>query len=236
MSDSIEVYQDLVQGFEEQTQALKNWVEDSTLDMAWKNKVKDKFRSEREASRFAGVMERIGNRQEAVRAAIDRAQRGASTWDRKHELELQIRTAKKATVYCDGVLDLAKRAADERRACRYLLQELKDIKSLLSRKRHAWICKFDMPFPLPSSLESTADSEPADGDAGLDAGGKAGRSASSHGNKSESQSSDSEGSRNGKETGNDNQDSHSFGLGDQGGGADSGENGDAKKEQDSGGW
>jgi hypothetical protein len=155
VSNSIEVYQDLVQGFEEQTQGLKNWAEDSTLDMAWKNKVKDKFRSEREASRFASVMERIGNRQEAVRAAIDRAQCGASAWDRKHKVELQIRTARKAAVYCDGILDLAKRAADERRACRYLVQELKDIKSLLGRKRHAWICKFDMPSFSPLAKHIT---------------------------------------------------------------------------------
>jgi hypothetical protein len=43
------VYQDLVEGFEAETLALKNWAEESTLDMAWRNKVKDTLRSEREA-------------------------------------------------------------------------------------------------------------------------------------------------------------------------------------------
>ncbi|KAK4451767.1 hypothetical protein QBC34DRAFT_400720 [Podospora aff. communis PSN243] len=236
VSDSIVVYQDLVQGFEEQTQGLKSWAEDSTLDMAWKNKVKDKFRSEREASRFASVMERIGNRQEAVKAAINRAQRGTPTWDTKHEVELQIRTAKKAAVYCDGILDLARRAADERRACHYLVQELKDVKSLLGRKRHAWICKSTCACSRPWRSTQLTES-PADGE-GEDAGGKAEKAASSNGSKAGSQCSDTEDSRDGKGTGNANQDSPSFGFGDDNGAAGSncGETGDAKKEDDGGGW
>ncbi|KAK0657551.1 hypothetical protein B0T16DRAFT_488674 [Cercophora newfieldiana] len=136
---SFDVYQDLVQAFEEQTLALKTWAEESTLDMAWKNKVKDKLRSEREASKLFGVAERIGSRQEAVKAAINRAQRMVSTWERKHKIEHQIRTANKAIVCCDGVMDLAKRATKERHACWYLVQELKDMEYLLSWKRHAWI-------------------------------------------------------------------------------------------------
>lgn len=154
-SKSVNVYEDLVCGFEEQTEALKDWAEESTLDMAWKNKV-DKLRSENEASQFAGVIERIASRQESVKSAMERAKQFISSWDERHEIELQIRTAKKAVLYCDGMVDLAKRAAEDRRACGYLVQELKDVKNLLTRKRHPWICKFDfVPFLVSRLL--TAD-------------------------------------------------------------------------------
>jgi len=158
-SASIGVYRGLVEGFEEETQAL-TWAKGSTLDDLWKNKVKNRCRSEHEASKFAGVTERIRCRQDAVKAAIDRAQRAVSTWGEKHEIEHHIRTAKKAIVYCDGMVYLAKRAADERLACRYLMQELEDVKSLLDRKRHPWIRK------LAHFHRSPRDKSQADGACG----------------------------------------------------------------------
>ncbi|KAK3341371.1 hypothetical protein B0T25DRAFT_573762 [Lasiosphaeria hispida] len=136
---SLKIFQGFVQGFEDQVQPLKSWTEDYTLDAIWKDKVKDKFREQREKERVVGVAERLSFCRDAVKDAVAKAKRFTPARSDKYSIERQIRTAKKALVYCDALVDLAKRAVEERVASRQLVDELGETKDLLHPKRHPWI-------------------------------------------------------------------------------------------------
>ncbi|KAK0731429.1 hypothetical protein B0H67DRAFT_456261, partial [Lasiosphaeris hirsuta] len=138
---SLNVFQNFVQGFEDQIQPLKSWVEDYTLDAIWKDKVKDKFREQREKDRFVGVAERLSFCRDAVKDAIAKARSFTPARREKYNIERQIWTAKKALVYCDALVDLARRAIEERVASRQLVDELGETKDLLHSKRQPWICE-----------------------------------------------------------------------------------------------
>ena len=138
---SMNMFHDLVRSFEKQTLPLSEWVGGATLDMAWRDKVESSLRSDNERAQFTGAATRISDCRRVVKDATSKGKSIVSTWDEKDKIECQIRTAKKAVVYCDGVIELAGRAVHERLACRHLVQELKEIMNLLSKKRHPWICK-----------------------------------------------------------------------------------------------
>ncbi|GAB1310291.1 hypothetical protein MFIFM68171_00501 [Madurella fahalii] len=139
VNTSLAMFKALVQGFERQIEPLQDWAEDYTLDTIWKNKIRDQFRHKRERERFEGVVMRISGGRESVKDCITKAKALEATWDDRYKIEGQIRTARKALLYCDGIIDLAERAASERMACKQLVIELQDTKCLLGRKKHPWI-------------------------------------------------------------------------------------------------
>ncbi|KAK3300241.1 uncharacterized protein B0H64DRAFT_369509 [Chaetomium fimeti] len=116
LNASLKVFQPLVQCFEADVEPIRGWAENITLDIVWRNKVKEK-----DAVKDAIVMKEV--------------------WEGRHGLERQILTANKAIVFCDGIVGLAGRAASERLACKQLVVELEEARLLLSRKKHAWICR-----------------------------------------------------------------------------------------------
>lgn len=139
---SLVMFKALVRDFESQVEPLQYWAEDYTLDTIWKNKIKDKFRHKRERERFEGAAVRISGSRASVKDSIAKAKALKTAWDDRYEIEGQIRAARKALLYCDGIIDLDERAASERLACKQLVVELEDTKYLLGRKNHAWICRF----------------------------------------------------------------------------------------------
>jgi hypothetical protein len=141
LSASLKIFQPLVQSFEADIEPLRDWAEDLTLDTVWKNRVKKFFREKRDRRRYEGMAARISHSRTAVKDAIKNAKVLKETWEDKHSLERQILTAKKAIVFCDGIVGLAERAASERLACKQLVVELEEAKSLLDWKKHPWICE-----------------------------------------------------------------------------------------------
>ncbi|KAH6853617.1 hypothetical protein B0I37DRAFT_11253 [Chaetomium sp. MPI-CAGE-AT-0009] len=142
LNASLKVVWALVQCFEVDIEPLRGWAEDLTLDMVWRNKVKEKFfREKRDRRRFEGMAARISDSKTVVKNAVKDARALKEAWEDKHTLERQILTANKAIVFCDGIVGLAGRAATERLACKQLVVELEEARSLLDRKRHPWICK-----------------------------------------------------------------------------------------------
>jgi len=87
------------------------------------------------------VAVRISGNRAAVEGPIKTAKALKEVWDDKHAIERQVRTAKKAIVFCDGIINLAERASSERLACKQLVAELEEARCLLDRRKHPWICK-----------------------------------------------------------------------------------------------
>lgn len=150
LSASLKIFQPLVQCFEADIEPLRDWAEELTLDTVWKNKAKKFFREKRDRRRYEGMATRISRSRATVKDAIKDAKVFKETWD-KHNLERQILTAKKAIVFCDGIVGLAERAASDRRACKQLVVELEEARSLLDRKKHPWICE-----SAPATIQAPA--------------------------------------------------------------------------------
>ncbi|KAK4136540.1 hypothetical protein BT67DRAFT_374151 [Trichocladium antarcticum] len=138
---SLRISQAFVQDFDTQIKPLQEWAEDYTLDTIWRNIVRNKCRDKRDGERFGGMPERILRSRVSIKEAIGKAKTFKTTWDDQHGIERQIRTGKKALLYCDGIIDLAGRAGSERLACKQLVLELNEARCLLDRKRHPWICE-----------------------------------------------------------------------------------------------
>jgi hypothetical protein len=143
---SLKAFRELVQGFEAEIEPLRAWAEDYTLDTVWRNKVLVCQKRDRE--RFEGVVTRISSARETVKGAMKNAKGLKETWEDKYKMERQIRTARKAVLYSDGIIGLAERAATERLACKQLVLELEEAVCLLDQKRHPWICEFLNQNPL----------------------------------------------------------------------------------------
>lgn len=141
ISNSLKTFQALVQCFELEIEPLRNWADGHTLDTVWRNKVKTACREKLNRERIQAVAGRIIDTRATLKSAVKSANALKEAWNDGHEIESQIRTAKKGILYCDGIIDLAERAASERLACRQLVSELKEARSLLDRKKHPWICK-----------------------------------------------------------------------------------------------
>ncbi len=144
---SLKVFRELVQRFEAEIEPLRAWAEDYTLDTVWRNKVLVRQRRDRE--RFEGVVMRISSARATVKGAMKNTKALKDTWEDKYRMEQQIRTAKKAILYSDGIIGLAERAATERLACKQLVPELEEAMCLLDQKRHPWICEPPNPTPTP---------------------------------------------------------------------------------------
>ncbi|KXX80438.1 hypothetical protein MMYC01_202899 [Madurella mycetomatis] len=110
-------------GFEAAAAAAETETASST-----KNKIKDKFRHRRESERFEGAVARISGSRAPVKNYIAKAKALKTEWYGRCEIEGQIRTVKKALLYCDGIVDLAERTTSERLACKQLVVELEDTK------------------------------------------------------------------------------------------------------------
>jgi len=136
-----QLYQDFVGEFDRQISAIADWADNFTIDTVWRNKVKTKVRNHEEGDKLGGVVERLSSRRKSIADALANAESVTPAWKDKHKLELQIRTAKKALVYSDVLLELAQKALDERVSSRQLIQELDETSSLLKQKRHPWICE-----------------------------------------------------------------------------------------------
>jgi hypothetical protein len=141
VSTTLKTFQAFVQCFECQVEPLQDWAEDYTLDTVWRNKVKDQFREKRDRGKFEGAAARILDSRAAIKNAVRNAKALKEACDDKYKMEREIRTATKALLYCDGIIDLAERAARERLACKQLVTELEEVRCLLGRKKHPWICK-----------------------------------------------------------------------------------------------
>ena len=70
----------------------------------------------------------------SVKDAIGKAKTVEAAWDDRYKMERQIRTGKKAILYCDGIIHLAERALSERLACKQLVLELEEARSLLTAR------------------------------------------------------------------------------------------------------
>ncbi|KAL2180245.1 uncharacterized protein P884DRAFT_255263 [Thermothelomyces heterothallicus CBS 202.75] len=156
VSSSLKMLQALVQCFEADVEALRPWAEESTLDTVWRNKVKKVFRGKRDKARFEGVAARVSASRAAIKGAVRTVKTLKAAWEDRHTVEGQIRTAKKAIVFCDGIVDLAERAASERAACRQLVTELEETICLLDRRKHPWICKSSLLNTCPPNLTASA--------------------------------------------------------------------------------
>lgn len=143
------LYQNFVGEFDTQVSAIADWADNYTIDTVWRNKVKAKVRNQEEGERLGGVLERLSSRRKSIVDALANAESVTPAWKDKHKLELQIRTAKKALVYSDGLIELARKALEERVSSRQLIQELNEASSLLEQKRHPWICESQLPAQLP---------------------------------------------------------------------------------------
>ncbi|KAH6650907.1 hypothetical protein F5144DRAFT_598324 [Chaetomium tenue] len=139
LNASLKVFQALVQCFEADIEPIQSWAEDFTLDTVWKNKVKKFFREQQDKRGCERMTARISYSRAAVKDAIKNAKALKEASGGKHNLERQILTAKKAVAFCDGIVGLAERAASERLACKQLVVELEEARSLLDRKKHPWI-------------------------------------------------------------------------------------------------
>ncbi|KAK4039834.1 hypothetical protein C8A01DRAFT_16219 [Parachaetomium inaequale] len=153
---SLKMLQALVHCFEVDVEPLRGWAEEYTLDTVWRNKVKEKFREKRDRGRFEGVAARISGNRTTVKGAIKNAKALKEAWEDRHTIERQIRTAKKAIVFCDGIIELAERTATERLACKQLIVELEEARCLLDRKKHPWICKSTAPASSSYDIRSAA--------------------------------------------------------------------------------
>ncbi len=151
--NSLKIFQALVQCFEVQIEPLRDWAEGYTLDTVWRNMVTEKGRRQRDRERFEGVAARLLGTRVTVKEAVKNAKALKDACHDKYKLERQIRTAKKAILYANGIIDLVERAASERLACKQLVFELEEASCLLDRKKHPWICKFVSRCcaPLPPS-------------------------------------------------------------------------------------
>ncbi len=140
---SLKTFQALVEYFEAQVEPLQGWAEGYTLDTVWRNMVLDKARRRGDRERFEGLAARLLGTRAAAKEAVKNAKAIKETCDDKHKyrMERQIRTAKKAVIYLDGIIDLVERAASERLACKQLVFELEEARCLLDREKHPWICK-----------------------------------------------------------------------------------------------
>ncbi|AEO53375.1 hypothetical protein MYCTH_2313350 [Thermothelomyces thermophilus ATCC 42464] len=156
ISSSLKMLQALVQCFEADVEALRPWAEESTLDTVWRNKVKKVFRGKRDKARFEGVAGRISASRAAIKGAVRTVKTVKAAWEDRHTVEGQIRTAKKAIVFCDGIVDLAERAASERAACKQLVTELEETICLLDRRKHPWICKSALLSTCPPNLKASS--------------------------------------------------------------------------------
>ncbi|KAK3310212.1 uncharacterized protein B0T15DRAFT_517756 [Chaetomium strumarium] len=141
VSTSLKMFQAFVQCFESQVKPLQDWAEDYTLDTVWRNKVKDQFRGKRDRGKFEGAAARFLDNRTTIKNAVRNAKSLNEACDDKYKIEREIRTAKKALLYCDGIIDLAERSPSERLACKQLVTELEEVKCLLERRKHPWICK-----------------------------------------------------------------------------------------------
>lgn len=138
---SLGMYQVLFRDFEGQIEQLQDWADDYTLDTVWRNKIKDQYREKRNKERVEGVTIRILACRMSIKDAIAKAKVLKAAWDDQYRIEQQIRTAKKALLYCDGIINLAERATSERLACKLLLTELEETQGLLDGRKHPWICE-----------------------------------------------------------------------------------------------
>jgi hypothetical protein len=141
VNTSTKTFQEFVQCFEADVESLRAWAEDDTLDTVWRNKVKDKCREKCDRERFESAAGRIVDARAAIKIAVKNAKALKELWHDKYDIERQMRTAKKTLLYCDGIIELAERAASERLACKQLVSELEEVRCLLDRKKHPWICK-----------------------------------------------------------------------------------------------
>jgi hypothetical protein len=151
---SIKTFQAFVQCFEADVESLRDWAEDDTLDTVWRNKVKDKCREKCDREKFEGAAGRIVDARAAIKGAVKNAKALKESWHDRYEIERQMRTAKKTLLYCDGIIDLAERAASERLACKQLLAELEEARSLLDPRKHPWICKSTSSNTASAGLKS----------------------------------------------------------------------------------
>jgi hypothetical protein len=139
---SIRTFQYIVDSFEEDTEALQGWAERETLDVIWRNKVKDMCsRNKVDRQWIEGTAQRITTVKAFIKEAVRQAKVLKATWDNRYEIERQIRTAKKMLPYCDGIINLAGRAANEAQACEELVIELEEVQWMLGRWKNSWICE-----------------------------------------------------------------------------------------------
>ncbi|KAL2136638.1 hypothetical protein VTI74DRAFT_2667 [Chaetomium olivicolor] len=142
VTTALRMYQAFLQSFETQVQSLQSWAEDYTLDTIWRNMVRDRVRDKRHKEKFESVAGRLLASRASVKNATRTAKDIKEAWDDLYAIERQIRTAKKAALFCDGIINLAERAASERLACKQLVAELEEARCLLERRKHPWICKW----------------------------------------------------------------------------------------------
>ncbi|SPQ18049.1 203cb86d-28ea-4531-9ddc-6e77ffb4f0e6 [Thermothielavioides terrestris] len=136
---SLRVFRAFVQCFEREIESLQDWAEDYTLDTVWRNKIRNICRDRGEREKFRAAASRIASCREAVKEAVKNAKALREVWDDKFKLERQVRTAKKALLNSEWVINLAERAASERLACKQLVIELGEMRCLLEPSKHPWI-------------------------------------------------------------------------------------------------
>ncbi|KAH6634262.1 hypothetical protein B0J18DRAFT_415677 [Chaetomium sp. MPI-SDFR-AT-0129] len=162
---SLNMFHTFVQCFEADVEPLKGWADEHTLGTIWRNKIRNQFFGDkRERARFHGVATRIMSIRLALKGAAKDTKALLRVWENKYAAERQLRTAKKAVVFCDGLIDLAGRTASERQACKQLLIELEDTKCLLDRRKHPWIYGED---EVDEQAESWNENDEANGEEGL---------------------------------------------------------------------
>ena len=131
--DFLKLYRRLVRRFEDQTQTLASWAGAATLDVLWADMVKSFCERSMGEAAFCDGAIMIACCQKALMNAVAKARDSSAGTANDYKMECQLRVAKKCIVYCEGIVELAKRAERERVACQQLVLELKDVRDLLQK-------------------------------------------------------------------------------------------------------
>ncbi|KAK3382942.1 hypothetical protein B0T24DRAFT_498790, partial [Lasiosphaeria ovina] len=160
LASSLRMYQGFVQGFRAQTELLRAWADETTLDIIWQNKIQQQQQQHERRSgngdedqqqqhqreRFEGVVARVETCRACVEEAVHRGKSAVMASSiggsrNRQTVMAQVRAGRKALVYCEGIVELASKAANEWLACKYLVGEMEEARALLDRKKHPWICE-----------------------------------------------------------------------------------------------
>lgn len=109
---------------------IVNIAEDHILDSMWQQMVRDQFSREPDRREFDAARDGLKSRSDAVESAVDGGAGGGYDFERRQ------RAARKVVAHMNEIMSLVSRARKERMGCKFLVEEVSELVSMLDPKDH----------------------------------------------------------------------------------------------------
>ncbi|KAL1842546.1 hypothetical protein VTJ49DRAFT_5022 [Mycothermus thermophilus] len=124
----VNLLQKTLNSFRDDTEKLRKWAEQDTLNTVWRNKIDYTCRNKTHKQLLEGAPGRFAAVKAYIKQALKQAKLLKETWDDRHDMERQVWVAKRMLQWCGQIIDLAQRVANEFPVCKELIWELQDVR------------------------------------------------------------------------------------------------------------